>query len=508
MITEAGKSSAAMKLLTLLLLLALPAVAQNQFTFTTNNGAITITGITYIAVNGVVAIPSETNGYPVTSIGTNAFYDLTILTSVTIPNSVSNIEDSAFGQCTSLKNVTFGSGLTNIGNSAFEGCFSLTNAPIPGSVTTIGMSAFEFCSSLTKITIGSIATNIGEQAFAYCTGLTNITVNPANESYSSLSGVMFDKSQTTLLQYPGGKDGSYTISNNVTTIGDYAFADCSSLTGITIPDNITNIGIGSFSGCSRLTGVAISGTVASIGVGAFGFCSSLMSITVNATNAFYSNEAGVLFDKSQTTLLQYPCGKVGSYAISNSVTSIEVGSFASCSGLTNVTIPDSVTSIGGLAFQGCTSLTNLTIGSGLTSIGLYAFSFCTSLTGVYFQGNSPTPSDDLTVFSDDNTGTVYYLAGTTGWGTLFDGWPTTLLAANIAPFAISGGSFNIQPNEFSFTITSISNQDVVVQGCTNLANPVWIPLATNSLTIGTNYFSDSEWTNYPKRFYRIRETLN
>jgi hypothetical protein len=95
-----------------------------------------------------------------------------------------------------------------------------------------------------------------------------------------------------------------------------------------------------------------------------------------------------------------------------------------------------------------------------------------------------------------------------GWGTLFDGWPTTLLAANIAPFAISGGSFNIQPNEFSFTITSISNQDVVVQGCTNLANPVWIPLATNSLTIGTNYFSDSEWTNYPKRFYRIRETLN
>src|SRR5665647_1020082 len=121
-----------MKLLPLLLLLALPAVVQAQFTFTTNNGAITITG--YNGTGGVVVIPSATNGYPVTSIGDTAFSNKVNVTIVIIPNSVTNIGVSAFRLCTSMTNVTIGSSVTSIGSFAFQSCSNLGSVQIPDSV--------------------------------------------------------------------------------------------------------------------------------------------------------------------------------------------------------------------------------------------------------------------------------------------------------------------------------------------------------------------------------------
>ncbi|MSU36611.1 MAG: leucine-rich repeat domain-containing protein [Pedosphaera sp.] len=100
---------------------------------------------------------------------------------------------------------------------------------------------------------------------------------------------------------------------------------------------------------------------------------------------------GVLFNKSQTSLLQCPGGKVG-----------------------NITIPNSVTSIGYAAFNFCTSLTSITIGNSVTSIGQEAFYGCTNLTSVYFLGNKPAIGTG--VFDNANQVIVYYLPGTTGWG--------------------------------------------------------------------------------------------
>jgi hypothetical protein len=158
-----------------------------------------------------------------------------------------------------------------------------------------------------------------------------------------------------------------------------------------------------------------------------------------------------------------------------------------------------VTSIAGHAFYDCTSLTRITIGNGVASIGNYAFYACTNLTGVYFQGNAPSLGGAF-VFTNDNTATVYHLPGTTGWGTSFGGRPARLWDPQVQRDA----NFGVRTNCFGFTITNAGNPAVVVEACTNLANPAWSPLQTNALIGGSSYFGDADWTNYPCRFYGFR----
>jgi hypothetical protein len=105
------------------------------------------------------------------------------------------------------------------------------------------------------------------------------------------------------------------------------------------------------------------------------------------------------------------------------------------------------------------------------------------------------------VFSGDPDATAFYLPGTTGWGATFDGLPTALWKPQ-AQTADSG--FGVQTNLFGFNISWASGQTIVVEACTNLSNPLWQPVQTNTLTSGTAYFSDPQWTNYPGRFYRLR----
>jgi hypothetical protein len=158
-------------LLPLLVLLALPAVLQAQFTFTTNNGAITITG--YAGSGGAVTIPDTITGLPVTSIGDNAFvYMGSLLTSVTIPNTVVNIGDLAFYSCSSLTNIGIPNRVVALGAMAFANCASLTRVVIPTGVTNIGLGAFDNCTGLTSVTIPDSVISIGSGAFYHCTNLT------------------------------------------------------------------------------------------------------------------------------------------------------------------------------------------------------------------------------------------------------------------------------------------------------------------------------------------------
>jgi serine acetyltransferase len=216
----------------------------------------------------------------VTSIGVAAFAECTSLTGITIPDSVTTIANSFFYQCTSLTSITIGNRVTRIGNEAFTYCKSLTSITIPSSVITIGDYAFAGCNSLTNINIPSSVTSIGYLAF-FSTNLTSITVDSRNPAYTSVDGVLFDKNIRTIIRYPVAMKGTnYVIPSSVTSIGDYAFVGCNSLTNITIPSSVTSIGEGAFYFCNSLTNINIPSSVTSIGDSAFRDCNSLTSINI------------------------------------------------------------------------------------------------------------------------------------------------------------------------------------------------------------------------------------
>ena len=372
----------------------------NMLTVKIEAGVTTIGNEAFLNCSSLtsVTIPNS-----VTTIGLRAFDGCRSLTSVTIPNSVTTIRECAFDSCYSLTSVKIGNSVTTIGDCAFRYCNSLTSVTIPNSVTTIGVGAFDGCRSLTSVTIPNSVTTIGVGAFDGCRSLTSIDVASGNLNYSSKDGVLFDKNKSTLIQYPiGNKRTEYTIPNSVTTIGSYAFDDCSNLTSVTIPNSVTTIGSYAFDDCSNLTSVTIPNSVTTIGKYAFSDCSGLTSVTIG---------------NSVTTIGGHAfsgCSGLTSVTIPNSVTTIGEYAFEFCSGLTSVTIPNSVTTIGESAFSGCSSLTSVTIPNSVTTIGKYAFIYCRSLTSVTIP-NSVTTIGDYAFYSCSSLKDVYYLGSEEQW---------------------------------------------------------------------------------------------
>ena len=293
----------------------------------------------------------------VKSIGEKAFFGCSKLSSITIPNSVTDIGKFAFWECSGLESVTIGNGVTRIGGGAFDECSKLTSITIPDAVKRIEADAFHGCSSLKSVTIGNSVDSILNWAFSGCTSLTTLK-----------------------------------IPKSVKSIGDHAFRGCTSLKTVDIPDGVEHIGNSAFRDCSNLKLITIANSVKTIDKWAFESVYVVVypgSATGKPWDANYVysaiDENGFLYDDVEKTKLAKYIGDNQDISIPEGVKIINDHAF-SYSQLKSVTFPNSVESIGVCAFYNCTGLTSLVIPNGVTNIGAGAFYECSGITSLTISG--------------------------------------------------------------------------------------------------------------------------
>ncbi len=278
-------------------------------------------------------IPAKIDGIPIKHLGAGLFENKRAAEMrVVLPEGLESIGEKAFFD-SGLKEIKLPEGLKSIGDHAFVLC-GIESIRIPVSVTNIGTASFQW-TGLTSLAIPSGVTSIGGGAFGNCAALSAIDVDEANANFTSFDGVLFDKGRKTLVQFPSGKQGRYTIPEGVESIARGAFVQCDKLTGLTIPPSI-----------------------AAILEFAFSSCRSLESFSVDPSNPNFTSVDGVLFDKDRKTLVQFPLGRVGDYTIPEGVNAVASSAFRGAT-VAKVSIPSSVTNIGKDAFGSNKNLTNV-----------------------------------------------------------------------------------------------------------------------------------------------------
>ncbi len=442
-----------------------------------------------------ISIPSTIEGYPVTSIGREAFAYREDLISVSIPNTVETIGYRAFRECTSLTSITLPESVKTIDDNAFAACTSLSDINLPSGITSIGSwvfvntafynnpvnwtgeilyignyllgadtidllgndftleyihvrsgtkviadgaftSSLDYCSSIKGVTIPDSVISIGSSAFSSCTNLTSINIP---------NGVTAIEDWT----FAGCGFSTIALPESITYIGDYAFMDCGKLSSINIPKNVISIGARAFEYCTSLTKITVP---SSLYDNAFSHCSNLAEVTLTDGVKFIRPEAFAY------------CTSLKSINIPQSVSDIFYGIFEGCNNLTAVTVDpenqvyhssgnciidtkgktliagcsnsiipddDSVTHIYKYAFYKLESLKSINIPKNVTSIGEYAFSNCSKLESITIRGNLTQIS--YGAFNNcTKLSTVYYCSTERDWNNVsIEGKNNAILNANI-----------------------------------------------------------------------------
>lgn len=311
------------------------------------------------------SLASITIEAPITSVGTNAFANCTSLTSIQLPDTVTKLGDAAFYQCSALTDVTLSDNITEMGLYCFAYCFELKEITMPAALKAVpsycffydftlesvelneGLErmdtlAFVGCYVLEELNIPASLTTFSPLSVLACAKLKRITVADGNQAFCATEdGVLMNADCTELLLYPSGNEAtSYTVPDTVKTISYYAVSGAFYLEEVILPDSLTTIGEGAFSDCLALKTVRIPDGVTVIENSVFADCSALTDITIPA----------------QIT-------SIGEYA------------FFCCSSLTEIVIPEQVTSVGAYAFCGCSGVNEITVPDTVIEIGDYAFGY-------------------------------------------------------------------------------------------------------------------------------------
>jgi RNase P/RNase MRP subunit p29 len=248
------------------------------------------------------------------------------LVNLALPESIKSIGDAVFSECEELNTITLPKSLKHIGNHVFEGCTGLTSIKLPKSLISIGDLTFEGC-----------------------TGLTEIIADENNPAFCSVEGVVFDKTMKTLIIFPEGKKGRYSVPDGVIKIIPRAFGNCRELTSIFFPKSL-------------------------LGIYSFGFNGEqLADITVSELNPCFYSIDGVLLDKKSKTLLAYPKNKDKTdYEVPDGILRIADQAFCGCKRLVNIAFPMNLQYAGKYVFKDCLNLETITV-SRKTKFGRKAF---------------------------------------------------------------------------------------------------------------------------------------
>lgn len=413
--------------------------------------------------------------YPVTSIGSKAFYNCTSLKSVSIGNSLRLILSQAFSGCTNLTSITIPESVTNIGKSAFSGCTALETVYFNAENCT-QCESYAFPSNIKTLVIGDSVKNIPEDAFYGCTGMTTVS-----------------------------------IGNSVSTIGDYAFQSCSGLLSITIPNSVTTIGVRAFHGCNSLETVYFNAENCTKCGGSEGF---YIAFPTNLKTVVFGDKV-----KNIPSYAFYGCA-LTEVTIPESVTSIGDRAFKACASLETVyfnaencitcsspfstnlkaaVVGDKVKNIPAYSFSGISDLTSVTMGESVKTIGDKAFYNCSGLKSVVTKSLESWVNIEFENFYSNPT---YYAK--------------TLLVGDesIRRLTIPDGTTRLNKYAFinceplvtaNIPASLASAGESVFGGCTGLQRIIFPDEAT---FIGINYDDEKSFLNYSnKAKYYIGSSL-
>lgn len=269
---------------------------------------------------GKIVVPAQAGSAPVTRLGFGAFNSCHGLTGVDLPQSIVEIGDYAFNACDSLTAVKIPESVTRIGAFAFHGCTRILDMTLPDALTSIGDEAFFGCTALKTVKIGKNVAEIGQRAFQRCTQLKSITVDPENQWYCDVNGILMTKDARSLITFSRKNTSwrSYTVPSTVASISAFAFYGCDAMKSVTLPDGLQTIGEWAFANCTVMGSFSLPASVTHIGANAFFgmknckafYCATVDPLVLRET----ASPFGMFTDLSACTLYVPNAEAVAKYA--------------------------------------------------------------------------------------------------------------------------------------------------------------------------------------------------